>query len=39
VDGIEQTAAVLESSPTTGEFTFTFTPESSELITASWRVA
>jgi hypothetical protein len=39
VDGLEQTAAILESSPTTGEFTFTFTPESSELITASWRVA
>ncbi len=39
VDGLEQTAAVTESDPTTGEFDLSFTPDDTELITASYQVA
>lgn len=39
VDGLEQTPAVTESDPTTGEFTFSFTPDDTEQIVVSYQVA
>jgi hypothetical protein len=39
VDGLEQTSAVTETDPTTGAFTFSFTPDATELITVSFQVA
>lgn len=38
VDGLEQTQGLTESDPSTGAFTLGFTPDDTELITASYRV-
>lgn len=38
VDGLEQTATVTESDPTTGEFTLGFTPDDTEQIMVSYEV-
>jgi hypothetical protein len=39
VDGLEQTATVTESDPTTGEFTLGFVPDDTEQIVVSYQVA